>query len=146
MPFGWRALGREIRSWVSEELRDAAILGSASDLGGLPQRHRIHAITQAAGSRAIRKDVAEVGVTGVANGLDALQERRSVKPVSNDITLNGLCKRRPSGAGFEFLCGIEKDRVAAKAGIDPRLKEAAHFRAEGPLRSGLPGDVVFLVT
>jgi hypothetical protein len=75
---------------------------SASDLGNLPQRHSIHAITQTARLRPIREDVAQVGVTGVANGFDALQERRPIKPVSDDILLDRLGERRPTGMGLEF--------------------------------------------
>ena len=46
---------------------------------------------------------------------------------------------------LEFLRRVEKDSFTAKAGIDSRLKEAAHFRAERSLRTGLPGYVVFFV-
>jgi hypothetical protein len=55
--------------------------------------------------------------------LYALQERWPIKPVSDDIVLDGLCERWPASAGLEFLRGIEQNRVAAKAGIDARLKE-----------------------
>jgi hypothetical protein len=55
--------------------------------------------------------VAKVGVTGVANGLDALEERRPVKPAGNDIILDGL-ERRPTGVGLEFLGRIERNAVA----------------------------------
>jgi hypothetical protein len=36
--------------------------------------------------------------------------------------------------------------LGLKAGIDSRLEQAAHFRAEGAFRPSLPGYVVFLVT
>jgi len=87
-----------------------------------------------------------VGVTSVADGFNALQKRRPVKPVSNDILLDGLREGRPAGMRFKFLRRIEKNGVAAQAGIDARLEEAAHFRAECALRSGLPGDMIFPVT
>jgi hypothetical protein len=64
----------------------------ASDLGDLPQRHGIHTITQTTRGRAIREDVAQVGVTSVADSFDALQKCRPVKPVGNDILLDGLCE------------------------------------------------------
>ena len=117
----------------------------ASDLGDLPQRQRIHTITQTTRGRAIREDVAQVGVTSVADSFDALQKRRSVKSVGNYILLDGLCEGWPAGMRLKFLRRIEKDGFAAKAGIDSLLKEAAHLRAKGALRSGLPGDMVFLV-
>src|SRR5580658_2376186 len=128
----------------TSQLNDGAGESShpSSDLGGLPQRHSVDAITQAARGRAIRVDMAQVGVTGVANGFDALQ----VKAVSDDIFLDRLSERRPAGIRLEFLGRIEKHRVAAQAGIDSRLKETAHFRAKGTLRSGLPSDKIFLVT
>jgi hypothetical protein len=88
----------------------------------------------------------QVGVAGAANGFDALQESRPVEAVSDDIILDRLGERWPAGIGLEFLRCIEKHRVAAQAGIDSRLKEAAHFRAEGALCSGPSGDVVFLVS
>ena len=91
------------------------------------------------------EDVAQVGVTSVADSFDALQKRRSVKSVGNYILLDGLCEGWPAGMRLKFLRRIEKDGFAAKAGIDSRLKEAAHLRAKGALRSGLPGDMVFLV-
>ena len=128
------------------ERRSIASPSSASDLGDLLQRHGIHAITQAARGWAIREDVAQMGVTRVADSFDALQKRRPVKPVGNDIRLDGLCERWPARMRLKFLRRIEKDGFATKAGIDSRLKEAAHFRAKGALRSGLPGDMVFLVT
>jgi hypothetical protein len=53
--------------------------------------------------------------------------------------------RRPARMRLEFLRGIEKDSFTAKPGINSRLKEAAHFRAEGSRRDCLPGYVVFLV-
>src|SRR6202521_1209432 len=105
----------------------------ASDLGDLLQRHGIHAITQTARGRAIREDVAQVGVASVADGFDALQKRRPVKPVGNDILLDGLCEGWPAGMRLKFLRRIEKDGFAAQAGVDSRLKEAAHFRAKGTL-------------
>ena len=86
----------------------------------------------------------QVGVTSVADRFDALQERRSVKPVGNDILLDGLCEGWPASMRLKFLRRIEKDGFAAKARIDSRLKEAAHLRTEGALRSGLPGDMVLL--
>ena len=88
----------------------------------------------------------QVGVAGVASGFDALQERRPIEPVSDDIGFDRLGERGPARAGLEFLRCIEKHRVAAQAGINSRLKEAAHFRAEGALRSPLSSDVVFLVS
>ena len=90
--------------------------------------------------------MAQVGVTSVANSFDALQKRRPVKPVGNDILLDGLREGRPACMRFEFLRRIEEDGLATQAGINSRLKEAAHCRAEGALRSSLPGDVIFLVT
>src|SRR5262249_42909780 len=75
---------------------------------------------------------------------DALQERRPVESVCDHILLDGLGERRPARMRLEFLRRIEKDSFTAKAGIDSRLKEAAHFRAEGSLRACLPGYVVFL--
>jgi len=116
-----------------------------SDLRDLPQRHRVHAIAQATGGRAIREHVAQVGVTRVANGLDALQKRRPVESVGDDILFDRLGERRPARMRLEFLRPIEKDSFTAKAGIDSRLKEAAHFRAEGSFRACLPGYVVFFV-
>src|SRR6202042_2676746 len=71
---------------------------------------------------------------------------RPVKAVSNNVILDRLCEGWPASAGLKLLRRVEEDRVAAEAGIDSWPKEAAHFRSEGALRSGLPGDVVFLVT
>jgi hypothetical protein len=116
---------------------DLEFAGLSSDLGDLPQRHGVHAITQTAWGRAIGEDVAQVGVTSVADGFDALQKRRPVKPVGNDILLDWLCEGWPARMRLKFLRRIEKDGFATKAGIDSRLKEAAHFRAKGTLRSGL---------
>jgi hypothetical protein len=57
-----------------------------------PQRYCVHAIAQAAWGRAIREHVAQVCVTGVADRLDALQERGPVEPVGNHIVFDGLGK------------------------------------------------------
>src|SRR5262249_4897667 len=81
--------------------------------------------------RAIREHENQVGVSRVADALDALQERRPVESVCDHILLDGLGERRPARMRLEFLRRIEKDSFTAKAGIDSRLKEAAHFRAEG---------------
>ena len=63
---------------------------SALELGDSSQRHRVHAITQAARGWSVGEDVAQVGVTSVANGFDPLQKRRPVKEVGNHILLYGL--------------------------------------------------------
>ena len=60
------------------------------DLGDSSQRHRVHAITQAARGWSVGEDVAQVGVTSVANGFDALQKRRPIKEIGNHILLYGL--------------------------------------------------------
>ena len=87
-----------------------------------------------------------MGIAGIAKRFDPLQKRRTVEPISDNLLLEGIGERWPASIGLELLRGIEQDRVAAQAGIDCRLKDAAHFRAEGALRPGLPGDVVFLLS
>src|SRR5215813_4241534 len=85
-----------------------------------------------------------MGVTGVADGLNPLQEGWSVKVIRNYVGSHGLGERWPAGAGLEFLRGVEQNRVAAEAGIDSRFKQAAHLRAEGALGAGLTCDMVLL--
>lgn len=55
----------------------------------------------------------------------------AVKPISNDVHLYWLRERGPASARLEFLCGIEEQSVAAKAGILSRPEQAAYVRAEG---------------
>src|ERR1700686_5371475 len=100
-----RPSARSAGSFRSEE----STMGKyeASDLGDLPQRHGIHTITQTPRGRAIREDVAQVRVTSVADSFDALQKRRPVKPVGNDILLDGLCEGWPAGIRLKFLRCIE---------------------------------------
>jgi hypothetical protein len=62
------------------------------------------------------------------------------------LSFRGCVKDGQPVLDSNFSAASKRTRVAAQAGIDSRLKEAAHFRAEGALRSGLPRDVVFLVT
>ena len=56
----------------------------------------VHAIAKAARSGAIGKNMAEVGVAGVADGFDPLQKAGTIETVRDDIGLHGLRKRRPS--------------------------------------------------
>jgi hypothetical protein len=117
----------------------------ASDFRDFLQCHGVHAIAQAARGGTIRKYVAQVRVTSVADSLDALENRRSIEPVGDYIRLDRLRKRRPAGVRLEFLRRIEENGFTTNAGIDSRLEEAAHFRAESSLRAGLPGYVVLFV-
>jgi len=90
--------------------------------GGFLERDSIHAISQSAGRGTIREDMSEMSVAGIAYGFDAFQKRRPVKAVCDCVNDHRLGKRRPPGAGFEFLRRIEENGFAAEAGIDPRLK------------------------
>ncbi len=55
-----------------------------------PQGHCIHTITKTAGRRAVLKNVAQVGVTGITQRLDTLHAKRAVCMVSNCIFLYRL--------------------------------------------------------
>src|SRR5579862_6126118 len=118
---------------------------SASGLGNLFQCHRVHTVPQATGSGTVGEYVAQMGVAGVADRFNSLQECRSVKTVRNCIFFDRLSEGRPARARFEFLRRIEENSFAAEAGIDSRLEQAAHLGAEGTLRPRLPGDTVLLV-
>src|ERR1700733_2692327 len=84
-------------------------------------------------------------VTSIADRLDALQERRPVEAVGDRIFLDRLGEGRPACVRLEFLRCVEWDSFTAQAGINSRLKEAAHLRGEGSLRACLPGYIVFFI-
>ena len=86
----------------------------------------------------------EMSVAGIADGFDPFQKCRPVKAICDCIDDHRLGKRRPPGAGLEFLRRIEEDGFAAEAGIDPRLKQPAHLRTEGALSARFTSHVIFL--
>jgi Ferritin-like domain len=102
-------IGRPSARWAGSFRNKESTIGKieASNLGDLPQRHGIHTITQTTRGGAVREDMAQVGVTSVADGFDALQKCRPVKPVGNDILLDGLCEGWPAGMRLKFLQCIE---------------------------------------
>lgn len=110
---------------------------------GLFESHGIHAITQPTRRRTIGKHVSKMRVAGIADSLHALQKSRAVKMIRDHVGLDRLRERRPPGAGFKLFVGVEKDRVAAQAGIDPRFEQAAHLRAERALRPSPAGHAIF---
>ena len=138
LDYGWSPLSPGI-----EILTEAGWLPS-SVRGNPFQGNRVHAVAKAAGRWAIGENVAEVRVARIAGGFDSLQETGAVKTVCDDVRGCRLRKRGPACAGLEFLGGIEQDGVAAEAGINTRLEQAAHLRTERPLGPGLAGDVVLL--
>jgi len=83
-------------------------------------------------------------VACVADGFHPFEEGGPVKAIRNYIGRHRLGERRPTRTGLKLLGSVEQNRVAAKAGIDARLKEAAHLRAEGALGAGLTRHVIFL--
>lgn len=70
------------------ELFFGRCLGSVC--GGFLESNCVHAISQAAGRRTVREYVAEMCVTGIADGFYALQEGGSVKAVCNYIERHWL--------------------------------------------------------
>ena len=110
----------------------------------LLQRDRVHAVPQAARCRPVGEYVAEVRIAGITDGFYPLQEGRSVKTIRDYIGRQGLGERGPARPGLEFLRGVEQNGFAAEAGINTRLKQAAHPRTERPLGSRLAGHVIFL--
>src|SRR5690606_25081082 len=92
----------------------------------------IRAIAQAGRLGAIRKDVAEMGITFRAENFDPSNSMRQVIPRGNYIGANSIEKARPAGAAYIFRVRAEKRRVAADADecafpllIKPRAGERA---------------------
>lgn len=113
---------------------------------GLLERHGVHAIAQPTRRRTIGKHVAKVRVADIADSFDALQKGGAVKAIRDYVGRDRLCERRPPSTGFKLFGGVEKNRVAAQTGINPRLEQAAHLRTERALRPGPAGHAILLGT
>jgi hypothetical protein len=109
-------------------------------LSSLLESYRVHAKAQAAGFRAIGKDVPEMRIAGVANSFDAGCAVAGIEVIRDGIHGDRLSEGRPAGARVKFFRGVEQNGIAAQAGIDSGLEEAAHGRAEGALGACLASD------
>jgi hypothetical protein len=113
-------------------------------LSNFLESDRVHAKAQAAGFRAIGKDVPKMRTAGVANSFDAGCAVAGVEVIGDGIHGDRLSEGRPAGAGIEFLRGIEQNGIAAQAGIDSGLQEAAHGRTEGALGACLASNQILV--
>ncbi len=112
------------------------------DLFRLLECDGVHAVAQAAWFRTIRKNVSQMRVTGVADRFNPLQEARAVETIGDRVGLERLRERRPAGVGLELFVGVEKQRLATQAGIDPWREQTAHLGAERAFRACLPGHAI----
>ena len=86
----------------------------------------------------------KVRVAGVAKGLNPGHSHRVVTMIRNRVFLGRLREGGPPCSAVELLARIEKQSVAAHAGILARLEEFAHSRTERALGSVLARDVKLL--
>ena len=80
------------------------------------ERHPIHAKALARGPRAIRENVAQVGIALRAADFRSAHQKRPVLVLGHGVIVHRLIEARPSGAGLEFGVGREKGRATAHAG------------------------------
>src|ERR1700678_257930 len=93
------------------------------------------------GRWAVVKNVAQMSVAPGALHLISLHPVRIVLLYLDVFFGDGLIEAGPSRAGFEFRFGIEKDRVAADAVVQPIRVVVGVFAGAGDLSTGLAGPL-----
>src|SRR5688572_23401234 len=84
------------------------------------ERHRVHAVAQAGGSRAVVENMAEM--RGATCAADFLPARAGGLALALDQVMarDGLPEARPAGAGVVLGLGVVQRGIAADAAIEPR--------------------------
>lgn len=94
------------------------------------QCKRIDTVAQPFRCRAVGEHMAEVRLADIAQGLDPLPAMRPITGIGNYSFVNGLCERRPAGAGIKFRARVEERFITTCTGIKTGLETAAHRRTE----------------
>jgi hypothetical protein len=108
----------------------------------------IHAVAQAGGLRAVREDVAEMGVALAAEHFGAFHAKAAVGLLDDVLFGDGSPEAWPAGAGLKLGVGAEQRIAAADAAVDcsgvswrcarrrPRRPWRQRSRARRPETSG----------
>jgi hypothetical protein len=130
-----RAASRQDRLWARLASRRTSLLGEGH---GRP----VDAVTQAARSRTIGEDVAEMGIAGGAANLRSPHEERAVRMLAHGGSGNRRREARPAGARIELGVGGKQGRAAAVAAVDAAALLVPERPGEGAFGAVLPGHVV----
>ena len=109
------------------------------------QAGAVDAVAQAAlVLRAVREDVAEVGVRDAASDFGAVHVVAGVVVFGDDRTVDRLGEARPAAAGLEFVGRAEERFAADHVHVQARREEVIVFVAEGAFGRAVLRDLIGL--
>src|SRR5687768_3964620 len=97
------------------------------------ERGRVDAVAQPGRRRAVREQVAQVGVAAAASHLDPPHAVAVVLVQPDVLAVDRLPEARPAGARVELGAGVEQRLVAADAVEDAVGLRVPEFAREGTL-------------
>src|SRR3954468_9950671 len=121
-----------------------ASLMSACTVGREDHGVAVHAEAQAGRRRAIRKDMAEMGIAGGAADLHPPHAVRPVLDLPDRFWRDRFEEAWPATPGVELRVGPEQRGVAADARIGAALETIPERPREGALGAVLAGDPILL--
>ena len=107
-------------------------------------RRGVHAVTQAGRRRAVREDVAEVGVAAAAQHFGADVVHAPIRDGRDVFVVGRFQEARPAGAGIELRSRIEERLPTADADVGRIVVVVPERAGAGALGAALAGHAVLL--